>query len=187
MRITTRTVLACVFLAAIPALATAAEAPGAKVQNGAIRESDDAPGRPEPGRIYKFVFDMNTPHDMTLGVNPGLRALGELIMEYASHGVDAKHRSIVAVLHGHYAELALTDAGYGRLHVGDRNPALTQMHALEDQGVVFTAPAKELSALGVGRTDIQPGVKPGARAEFVFLNLEAEGYVFDGTKSLISD
>ena len=130
---------------------------------------------------------MNTPEDATLGFNPGLRALGNLIAEFASYGVDAEHRSIVVVLNGTYARMALTEASYRRAYAGRENPALRDIQALERLGVVFTVPARDVASLSMGAVDIQPGVKIGPRASIVYLDLEAKGYVYSGLKSLITE
>jgi intracellular sulfur oxidation DsrE/DsrF family protein len=156
-------------------------------QDRPLSEANDAPGRPLPGHVYKFVFDQNTAYDASLGFNPGLHALSGLIAEYAAYGVDARHRSIVVVLGGHYADMALTDASYRRIHDGKRNPSLDEIKALERLGVVFTVPVKDVAALSMNAADIHPGVKIGPRASIVYLDLEAEGYVFSGTKSLTTE
>ncbi|KLD79143.1 hypothetical protein Y886_06135 [Xanthomonas hyacinthi DSM 19077] len=162
--------------------AVASSSPG-----DAIRETPGAPGRPVPGHTYKFVFDMNTSYDAALGFNPGLHALASLITEYASYGVDAGHRAIVVVLNGSHAEMALTDASYRRLHDGQGNPAIEDMQALEQLGVVFTVTARDVTSLAVRAADIRPGVKIGPRASIVYLDLESEGYVYSGLKSLMTE
>lgn len=196
--------LACSFWMGNPVLASTAPANGVgqaerigptdklgqidKVkQTETVREAKDAPGRPRPRQTYKFVFEMNTSEDTTLGYNPGLRALGDLITEYDSYGVDAGHRSIVVVVNGTHAEMALTDASYRRVHGGQENPSIRQIQALERLGVVFTVPARDVTAMSLAVTDIQPGIKVGPRASIVYLDLEAMGYVFSGVKSLITE
>lgn len=171
------------FLAAVALIGTSTLA-ATPALDGAIHEASDAPGRPMPGATYKLVFDMNTPQDAALGLNPGLRGLSDLIAEYTAYGTDAAHRSIVVVLHGTYTELALTNDAYRRLHKGADHPSIAQMQALQRMGVTFTAPATELAALTSRAEEIQPGVKPGPRSSLAFLTLEAAGYVYDGTKSL---
>src|SRR3982751_2088398 len=104
-----RCLLAVVALGFLPSSATAAAAQVVR-QDRAIPEANDAPGRPVTGHVYKFVFDQNTVYDASLGFNPGLHALSGLIAEYAAYGIDARHRSIVVVLGGTYADMALTDA-----------------------------------------------------------------------------
>lgn len=180
-------VLRCLLALATTSLWTGDGAMATPRPDDAIREASDAPGRPRPDRVYKFVFDMNTAADPKLGFNPGLRALGDLIAEYASYGIDARHRSIVVVLNGIHAEMALTDASYRRLHSGDGNPALDEIKALERLGVVFTVPARDVASLFMSEADIQPGVKIGPRASIVYLDLEAMGYVFSGLKSLTTE
>jgi intracellular sulfur oxidation DsrE/DsrF family protein len=159
----------------------------AATQDAVIREANDAPGRPIPGTVYKFVFDQNTPEDARLGFNPGLHALGVLIADYASYGIDANHRAIVVMLSGTYADMSLSDASYGRIHNGKANPSLEQIKTLERLGVVFTVPARDVTALSMSAADIHPGVKIGPRASIVYLDLEAVGYVFSGTKSLVTE
>ena len=181
------TILRCVLALVVTLVGTGSQAMAAQQRGETIREASDAPGRPTPGSVYKFVFDMNTPSDTTLGFNPGLRALGDLIAEYASYGIDAGHRSIVVVLNGPYTEMALTDAGYGRIHDGKANPTLGQIKALERLGVVFTVPVKDVASLSMSAADIHPSVKIGPRASMVYLDLESEGYVFSGTKSLTTE
>lgn len=182
-----RCLLVVVALGFLPGSATAAAAAQVVGQDRAISETNDAPGRPLPGHVYKFVFDQNTVYDASLGFNPGLHALSALIAEYAAYGIDARHRSIVVVLGGTYADMALTDASYRRIHDGKQNPSLDEIKALERLGVVFTVPVKDVAALSMNAADIHPGVKIGPRASIVYLDLEAEGYVFSGTKSLTTE
>jgi len=179
--------LRCLLAVTATSLGASTHAMATPRQEGVIREASDAPGRPTPGHVYKFVFDMNTSDDTALGFNPGLRALGNLISEYASYGIDAGHRSIVVVLNGVHADMALTDASYRRSHANKENPALRDMQALERLGVVFTVPARDVASLSISAADIQPGVKIGPRASIVYLDLESEGYVFSGLKSLITE
>jgi len=169
------TALRCLLAVTATSLGASTHAMATPRQEGVIREASDAPGRPTPGHVYKFVFDMNT------------RALGNLISEYASYGIDAGHRSIVVVLNGVHADMALTDASYRRSHANKENPALRDMQALERLGVVFTVPARDVASLSISAADIQPGVKIGPRASIVYLDLESEGYVFSGLKSLITE
>ena len=112
---------------------------------------------------------------------------GVATRHFASYGIDAGHRSIVVVLNGVHADMALTDASYRRSHANKENPALRDMQALERLGVVFTVPARDVASLSISAADIQPGVKIGPRASIVYLDLESEGYVFSGLKSLITE
>ena len=61
------------------------------------------------------------------------------------------------------------------------------MQALEQLGVVFTVPARDVTSLAMHTADIQPAVKIGPRASIVYLDLESEGYVFSGLKSLMTE
>jgi len=116
-----------------------------------------------------------------------LRALADLIAEYASYGIDADHRSIVVVLNGSYARLALTDASYRRSHAGHENPSLKEIQALQQLGVVFTVPARDIASLSMRATDVQPGISTGPRASIVYLDLESDGYVYSGLKGLTTE
>lgn len=182
-----RCMLALVAVGLWPGSETVAASAQSAGHNRPLSEASDAPGRPIPGHVYKFVFDQNTAYDATLGFNPGLRALSGLVAEYAAYGIDARHRSIVVVLAGTYADMALTDASYGRIHEGKGNPALEEIKALERLGVVFTVPVKDVAALSMSAADVHPGVKIGPRASIIYLDLEAEGYVFSGTKGLTTE
>jgi hypothetical protein len=152
----------------------------------ALVASPRAPGRAVPGRVYKVVFDFNSP-SVDGRPNPGLVALGALGDQYQGDGVAPSHRQFVVVLRRGYVDIALTDAAYRARHEGRANPDVPLVASLMKQGVRFVVPQAEGARAGVGQGDLQPGIDVGPTPDFLFINLEADGYVYTGTRSLHAD
>lgn len=145
--------------------------------------SRDAPGRAIAGRVYKVVFDFNSP-SIEGSANRGLIALRSFGAEYQSYGVAPSHRRFVVVLSKSYVDIALTDEAYRARHDGRANPDAPVIKELMNQGVKFVVPVAEAIKAGVAQGDLQPGVDVGPTSDFLYINLESEGYVYTGTKSL---
>jgi intracellular sulfur oxidation DsrE/DsrF family protein len=160
-----------------PLSATGEQAPAS------LTESAHAPGRPLPGADYKVVFDYNTPFAPG-GINPGLAALETLANVYEKYGVAPSHRHFVVVLDHGFTDIVLSDKSYGTPQGGAANPNLPAVARLMRRGVKWVVPKPDAVKSGLTDADLYPGVEVGPTADFLFINLEAQGYVFTGTKSL---
>jgi intracellular sulfur oxidation DsrE/DsrF family protein len=150
---------------------------------GALTESEHAPGHPLPGADYKVVFDFNTPFAES-GVNPGLVALEAFANLYEKYGVTPSHWHFVVVLDHRFTDIALNDKSYGTRHGGSANPNLPAVGRLMKRGVRVVVPKSDATKSGLTDADLYPGVEVGPMSDFLFINLEAQGYIFTGTKSL---
>lgn len=148
-----------------------------------LTESAKAPGRPLPGADYKVVFDYNTPFAEG-GINPGLAALETLANLYEKYGVTPSHWHFVIVLDHRFTDIALNDKSYDVRHGGSTNPNLPALARLMKRGVRIVVPKPDAIKSGLTDADLYPGIEVGPTADFLFINLEAQGYVFTGTKSL---
>lgn len=151
--------------------------------SASLTESEHAPGRPLPGIDYKVVFDFNTPFAEN-GINPGLAALETLANLYERYGVTPSHWHFVIVLDHRFTDIVLSDKSYATRHGGTPNPNLPAVARLMKRGVRWVVPKPDAMTSGLDNADLYPGVEVGPTADFLFINLEAQGYVFTGTKSL---
>lgn len=140
---------------------------------------------PHP-RVVKLVFDLDSVSESPAAVNPGLVAIAELIRQYGTYGSDSPDLSIVVVLHGKTTELALDRASSTR-RTGAANGSIPLMTSMADHGVKFLVSRQALSNRAIGENEMQSMVRFGPSAAIIFLDLEASGYVFDGSRDLAND
>ena len=142
---------------------------------------------PDQSTIYKVVFDLNSTSSVLDDVDPGLQAVADLMAQYASHGVGANRRRFVVVLHAATTDLALDAASYRRLHTGRANRNVAVMRDLVAKGVRFVVSQQSMAIRSISPNAIQCFVRIGPTANLVFINLEAKGYVFTSTTSLVKE
>ncbi len=142
---------------------------------------------PDQSTTYKVVFDLNSTSPVLDDVDPGLQAVADLLAQYASHGVGSTHRRFVVVLHAATTDLALNAASYERLHTGRANRNIAVMRDLVAKGVHFVVSQQSLAIRSISPNAIQRFVRIGPTANLVFINLEAKGYVFTSTTSLVKE
>ncbi len=142
---------------------------------------------PDQSTTYKVVFDLNSAPSVLDEVDPGLQAVADLLAQYASHGVNTSHRRFVVVLHAATTDLALDAAFYERLHTGRANRNIAMMRDLVAKGVRFVVSQQSLAIRSISPDAIQRFVRIGPTANLVFIDLEAEGYVFTTTTSLVKE
>ncbi len=150
----------------------------------AVQARPVATEEPDQSTTYKIVFDLNSPSSVSNDVDPGLQAVAGLLAQYASRGVDAGHRRFVVVLHAETTELALDAASYGRRHAGHADRDIAMMRDLVAAGVRFVVSQQSMIIRNIKPDAIQPFVRIDPTANLVFIDLEAEGYVFTSTMSL---
>ncbi len=112
-----------------------------------------------------------------------MQAVSDLLALCASHGIDAGHHRFVVVLHAATTELTFDDA-YAPRRAGHPNPSVAAMRELAAAGVRFVVSEQSMTRRGIQAGAIQRFVRIGPTANVVFIDLEAEGYVFTSTTSL---
>lgn len=152
----------------------------------AARHFQAARDYPHP-RIVKLVLDLNSPTPAPSAVNPGLTAIANLIRRYEVLGRDSPHLQIVVVLHAAATDLALDSAAFAKRNGGVPNGSIPLMRDLAARGVMFVASRESLLARQIAESEVQNLVHFGPTASIIFLDLEASGYVFDGTRGLGAD
>ena len=144
-------------------------------------------GRPEIGRIYKIVFDLNTAGIDDHSPNPGLVTVARLLNTYAQFNISQQHRKFLVVLRGDFVTLAEEDSTYRQQHSGQPNPSAVLMEQLAKAGVVFVADGSSLRKRFLSKSNLQDGIQIHVSASLTFLDLEAQGFVYTSTKSLEQD
>ena len=141
-------------------------------------------GRPEVGRYYKIVFDLNSPIAENNGPNPGLVIVARLLNTYAQFNIRQSHRKFLVVLRNDFVTLAEDDATYRQQHSGRQNPNAYLMQRLANAGVIFAVDGASLRKNSLSEANLQKGVQTHVSANLTFLDLEAQGFVYTSTKSL---
>ena len=137
--------------------------------------------------VTKLVFDMTTASARPIEVNPDLIRIADFIRQYGTFGKGSPQLKVIVVLHGSTAELAL-DASSSAKRTGSLpNGSIAVMQRLAGQGVRFVVSRQSLAARGIGEDEIQPIVHFGPTSEVTFLELEADGYVYEPAKHLAID
>ncbi len=141
-------------------------------------------GRPQAGKNYKIVFDLNSPANDDNNPNPGLVLIARLLNTYAQFKISRDHREFLVVLRGDFVTLAEDDPTYRQQHNAQPNPNAVLMQRLVKAGVVLIADSTSLTKKSLSKANLQDGVQIHVAANLTFLDLEAQGFVYTTTKSL---
>jgi len=175
-------------LATYTALALSTVAAAQATPRGAVARPDRKAARDYPHPpLVKLVLDLNSPSATASEVNPGLTAIANLIRRYGSFDGESPQLQIVVVLHAASIDLALDAAASARRNAGAINGSIRLMHDLAAEGVMFVVSQESLAARHIEENDVQDIIHFGPTASIIFLDLEAGGYVFDGSKGLEAD
>lgn len=134
---------------------------------------------PDPGLVYKVVFDVSSagPADK---VHPSLARIGRYLNTLAEYGVPPLRRQLTLVLHGQATQFALQNAAYAARNHGHPNPNAALIDTLKQQGVVVRVCGQALIAQHIGARDILPSVQVDLWALSTLVNLQLHGYVAVG-------
>ena len=133
---------------------------------------------PHP-RVIKIVFDLNSSPATPSDANPGLVAIANLVRDYESRP-DRPRVEIAVVLHANTTDLAVDAAPA-------RNGSIALMRSLAGKGVAFVVSRQSLASRGIAEREVQPFVRFGPTATVIFLDYEANGYIFDSSRSLANE
>lgn len=134
---------------------------------------------PDPGLVYKVVFDVSSagPTDK---VHPSLARIGRYLNTLAEYGVPPLRRQLTIVLHGQATEFVLRNTAYAARNHGHPNPNAALIDTLRQQGVIVRVCGQALIAQHITPRDILPSVQVDLWALSTLVNLQLHGYVAIG-------
>jgi intracellular sulfur oxidation DsrE/DsrF family protein len=140
---------------------------------------NDAQEIPDPGLVYKVVFDISSagPTDK---VHPNLVRAARYLNTLAEYGVPPIRRQLTVVVHGSATPCVLKDtAAAARNHVHS-NPDSVLIAALQQAGVTVHVDGQSLLEQRIAVRDVLPGVQVDLSAVSALTNLQLRGYVVIG-------
>jgi intracellular sulfur oxidation DsrE/DsrF family protein len=131
---------------------------------------------PDPGLVYKVVFDIASagPADK---VHPGLAAAARYLNTLAEYGVPPVRRQLTVLLHGDATQFVLRDAAFAARNHGHANPNTALIAALRQAGVVVRVCGQALLTQHIAPRDMLPALQVDLWAVSTLANLQLHGYV----------
>ena len=140
---------------------------------------NDAQEVPDPGSVYKVVFDISSapPSDK---VHPNLLRVARYLNTLAEYGVPPIRRQLTIIVHGSAAPCVLKDAGPAERKGGHPNPDAALIAALQQAGVTVRVDGQSLLEQRIAARDVLPGVQVDLSTVTTLTNLQLRGYVLIG-------
>jgi intracellular sulfur oxidation DsrE/DsrF family protein len=131
--------------------------------------------QPDPGQVYKIVFEVTkTPADPK-AVNAGLDHVARAVNLYVAAGVPLGHLHFVAILEGDSAPISLSNEAY-RARFGSDNPNLPLIETLRAHGVDVAVCAQAAALHDIAYASIDRSVTIALSALTTVSTLEHQGY-----------
>ena len=134
---------------------------------------------PDPGLVYKVVFDVasTAPADK---VHPNLIRAARYLNTLSEYGVPPIRRQLTIVLREGAAVCALKDAAFAARNHGHSNPNTALIAALQQAGVSVRVDGQSLLEQHINPGDLLPAVQVDLSALSTLINLQLHGYVAMG-------
>lgn len=134
---------------------------------------------PDPGLVYKVVFDLSTagPTDK---VDPRLLSAARYLNSLAEYGVPPIRRNFVVVFHGTATPFAMNNTAFAARHHGAANPNAALIARMQAAGVSFRVCGQGMIAQHIRPQDLLPSVQMDLWALSTLVNLQLHGYVHVG-------
>jgi intracellular sulfur oxidation DsrE/DsrF family protein len=131
---------------------------------------------PDPGLVYKVVFDLSTAGP-TGQADPRLLSAARYLNSLAEYGVPRLRRDFVVVFHGTATQFALSDSAFAARHHGTPNPDAALIARMQAAGVSFRVCGQGMIAQKIRPQDLLPTVQMDLWALSTLVNLQLHGYV----------
>lgn len=134
---------------------------------------------PDPGLVYKVVFDLSTagPTDKA---DPRLLSAARYLNSLAEYGVPPIRRAFVVVFHGTATQYAMNNTAFAARHHGAPNPDAALIARMKAAGVSFRVCGQGMIAQHIRPQDLLPTVQMDLWALSTLVNLQLHGYVHVG-------
>jgi intracellular sulfur oxidation DsrE/DsrF family protein len=144
---------------------------------GVIQDVDGATDKPDPSRVYKLAFDVQSMADSPDKVSPALMGIGKLLNTYRKGGVPADHIQATAVFHGPTIVVVTKDGTYRGRTGAKVNPNTALLDQLASAGVKFVVCGVSARAQNYEASDLLPLATLNLSATVTFIDLQLRGYV----------
>ena len=144
---------------------------------GVIQDVDGATDKPDPSRIYKLAFDVQSMADSPGTVSPALMGIAKLLNTYRKGGVPADHIQATAVFHGPTIVVVTKEATYHGRTGAKVNPNTVLLDQLASAGVKFVVCGVSARAQNYEASDLLPLATLNLSATVTFIDLQLRGYV----------
>jgi intracellular sulfur oxidation DsrE/DsrF family protein len=144
---------------------------------GVIQDVDGATDKPDPSRIYKLAFDVQSMADSEDKVSPALMGIAKLLNTYRKYGVPVDHIMATAVFHGPTIVVVTKDDTYRGRTGAKANPNVDLLRQLAAAGVKFVVCGVSARAQNYQASDLAPLAKLNLSATVTFIDLQLKGYV----------
>jgi len=131
---------------------------------------------PDPGLVYKVVFDLSSagPTDRA---DPRLLSAARYLNSLAEYGVPRARRLFVVVFHGAATPFAMNDSAFAARHHGRSNPDAALIARMQAAGVSFRVCGQGMIAQHIRPQQLLPAVQMDLWALSTLVNLQLQGYV----------
>ncbi len=131
---------------------------------------------PDPGLVYKVVFDLATAGPVNQA-DPRLLSAARYLNSLAEYGVPRMRRLFVVVFHGTATQFAMNNAAFAARHHGQANPDAALIAGMKAAGVSFRVCGQGMIAQHIRPQDLLPSVQMDLWALSTLVNLQLQGYV----------
>lgn len=156
---------------------SAAEAQMVVPSAGVVPDVAGATDKPDPSRMYKFAFDVQSMANSADDISPALTGIGRILNTYRGYGVPADHIEATAVFHGKTIVLVTKDEIYRNRTGAKANPNVAILRQLAAAGVKLVVCGVSAREQNYGTADLLPSVIMNLSATITFIELQSRGYV----------
>lgn len=144
---------------------------------GVVPDVPGATDKPDPSRIYRFVFDMRSMASSADDVSPAVIGVARLINTYRAYGVPASHIEATAVFHGPTVVLVTKDEVYRDRTGAKTNPNIPMLQQLAAAGVKMVVCGVSARDQNYTAADLLPLAHLNLSATITFFELQSRGFV----------
>ncbi len=148
-----------------------------------VDPTKDVPGAkelPDPGIVYKIVFDLAEAAPKPGDINPGLVGVAHYVNTLGKYNIPADHRKIVVVFHRGSTPIVVNNETYKAAHDGADNPNIALIAAMKKAGVDFRVCGQSVLANKIDPKTINPDIELDLWAGMTITNLMMRGYAHLG-------
>jgi intracellular sulfur oxidation DsrE/DsrF family protein len=130
---------------------------------------------PQPGQVYKAIFDANRGSSKPGELLPALNMAGSELNALAASGLPFKSARFVVVFHGDALDGILDDAHY-RAKFGVANPNIAVLAAMKKAGVELYACGQNVAFAHIDPKTLSADVAVASDALIVLMKYQNAGY-----------
>ena len=142
---------------------------------GPVHVWPEATLKPEPGNVYKAVFDLTQAGKGLDKLNPGFDHIARTVNVFAAAGVPVDHLKFIVIIHGPATPIALNAQAFeAKFH--HPNPNLKVIEALRKAGVEVLVCGNALADMHFTPAEVNPQIKVALSALSTLILEQNQGY-----------